>query len=119
MGKFCADELAVALAVSRRSAERMLALAHDLATRLPLTPQALPEGVIDDYKAQLIAEATRVLADAAAARPKPPCAAAAVTGKTPGQIRAATGRAVLKADPDAARKAAGAGGERSPGGAVA
>src|SRR5271166_256648 len=33
-GKFCADELAVALSSSKRAAERMLALAHDLAARL-------------------------------------------------------------------------------------
>ena len=65
--KFCADEVAVALALSRRAAERMVPLAHDLATRLPLTRQALAGGVIGDYKAQLIAEATRVLDDAAAA----------------------------------------------------
>src|SRR5450755_3295553 len=66
-GKFCADELAVALASSRRAAERMLALAHDLADRLPLTARALREGVIDVCKTQIIAEATRVLDDAAAA----------------------------------------------------
>ena len=66
-GKFCADELAVALAISRWPAERMLALARDLATRLPSTRRALHEGVIDAYKAQIIAEATRVLDDAAAA----------------------------------------------------
>ena len=44
----------------------MVPLAHDLATRLPRTRQALTEGIISDYKAQLIAEATRVLDDAAA-----------------------------------------------------
>ena len=101
-GKFCADELAVALAISRWPAERMLALASDLATRLPSTRRALHEGVIDAYKAQIIAEATKVLDDAAAA-----AAEAAViptaAGKTPGQLRAAIARAVLKADPGAAR----------------
>ena len=66
MREICADELAVALSSSRRAAERMLALAHDLAARLPLTAAALAEGVIDAYKAQLIAEATRVLDDTAA-----------------------------------------------------
>ena len=35
------------MAVSRQAAERMLALAYDLAARLPLTAQALHEGVID------------------------------------------------------------------------
>ena len=102
--KFCADEVAVALALSRRSAERMVPLAHDLATRLPLTRQALADGVIGDYKAQLIAEATRVLGDAAAGEAEAAVVPGAVTGKTPGQIRAAIGRAVIKADPDAARR---------------
>ena len=102
--KFCADEVAVALALSRRSAERMVPLAHDLATRLPLTRQALAEGIIGDYKAQVIAEATRVLDDAAAAEAEAAVMPDGVTGKTPGQIRAAIGRAVVKADPDAARR---------------
>ncbi len=102
--KFCADEVAAALALSRRSAERMVPLAHDLATRLPLTRQALAGGIIGDYKAQLIAEATRVLGDAAAAEAEAAVIPDGVTGKTPGQIRAAIGRAVVKADPDAARR---------------
>ena len=101
---FCADEAAAALALSRRSAERMVPLAHDLATRLPLTRQALAEGIISEYKAQLIAEATRVLGDAAAAEAEAAVVPHAVTGKTPGQIRAAIGRAVLNADPAAARR---------------
>ena len=95
-GKFCADELAVAMAVSRPAAERMLALAYDLAARLPRTARALHEGVIDAYKAQLIAEATRVLDDAAAAAAEATIVGAGVAGKTPGQLRAAAGRAVLK-----------------------
>jgi hypothetical protein len=103
-GKFCGDELAVAMAVSRPAAGRMLALAHDLATRLPRTAQALHEGVIDAYKAQIIAEATRVLDDAAAAAAEAAIFGAGVEGKTPGQLRAAAGRAVLQADPAAARR---------------
>ena len=102
--RYCADELAVALSISRRSAERMIPLAHDLATRLPRTRHALAEGIIGDYKAQLIAEATRVLDDAAAADAEAAVVPGAVTGKTPGQIRAAIGRAALKADPGAAGK---------------
>ena len=82
----------------------MVPLARDLATRLPLTRQALAEGIIGDYKAQLIAEATRVLDDAAAAEAEAAVIPDGVTGKTPGQIRAAIGRAVVKADPDAARR---------------
>ena len=83
------------------------------------TRQALAEGVIGDYKAQLIAEATRVLDDAAAAEAEAAVVPGAVTGKTPGQIRAAIGRAVLKADPEAAAQTPPGSGEGSAGGAVA
>jgi hypothetical protein len=101
-GKFAADELAVALACSRYAAERMLVLAHDLTARLPLTAAALNDGLIDAYKAQLIAEATRVLDDAAAAAAEA-LVIPHIAGLTPGQIRVRIARAVLKADPDAAR----------------
>ena len=103
-GKFCADELAAALAISRWAAEKMTGLAHDLATRLPLTRQALHDGIIDAYKAQVIAEATRCLDAAAAAAAEAAIVPDRVTGKTPGQIRAEIARAVLKADPAAARQ---------------
>ena len=103
-GKFCADELAAALAISRWAAEKMTGLAHDLATRLPLTRQALHEGIIDAYKAQVIAEATRCLDAAAAAAAETAIVPDRVTGKTPGQIRAEIARAVLKADPAAAKQ---------------
>ena len=101
-GKFAADELAVALACSRWAAEKMLALAYDLAARLPLTAAALHDGRIDAYKAQLIAEATRVLDDAAAAAAEA-MILSGIDGLTPGQIRIRIGRAVLKADPKAGR----------------
>jgi hypothetical protein len=96
----------------------MLALAHDLADRLPLTARALREGVIDGYKAQIIAEATRVLDDAAAAAAEA-LVLPGIAGKTPGQIRAAIGRAVLKADPGAARERREQAQKRRPGGTVA
>ena len=102
-GKFCSDELAAALASSQRAAERMLGVAYDLAFRLPRTTQALSEGLIDSYKAQIIAEATRVLDDAGAAAAES-LVLADVAGKTPGQIRAMIGRAILRVDPDAARQ---------------
>jgi hypothetical protein len=103
-GKFCADELAAALAISRWAAEKMTGLAHDLAARLPLTRQALRDGIIDAYKAQVIAEATRCLDAAAAAAAEAAIVPDRVTGKTPGQIRAEIAGAVLKADPAAARQ---------------
>jgi Domain of unknown function (DUF222) len=102
-GKFCADELAVALKSSRLAAERMLALAHDLASRLPGTARALREGLIDVYKARIIAEASRVL-DGPGASAAEAFVIADIAGKSPGQIRAAIGRAVLRVDPGAARQ---------------
>ena len=80
----------------------MLALAYDLAARLPLTAAALHDGLIDAYKAQIIAEATRVLDDAAAAAAEA-MILYGIEGLTPGQIRIRIGRAVLKADPKAGR----------------
>jgi hypothetical protein len=102
-GKFCSDELAMAVANSQRAAERMLGVAYDLAFRLPGTAQALREGLIDSFKAQIIAEATRVLDNAGAATAES-LVLADIAGKTPGQIRAMIGRAVLQVDPDAARQ---------------
>ena len=84
-GKFCADEVAAALSVSRRAAEKTTAVAHDLATRLPLTRQALHEGCIDAYKAQVIAEATRCLDVAAAAAAEAAIVPDRVTGRLPGR----------------------------------
>ena len=102
-GKFCADELAVAMAVSRPAAERMLALAHDLAARLPRTAQALHEGVIDAYKAQIIAEATRVLDDAAAAAAEAAILAPVSTARRP--ARSAPRRAARSSPPTRPRRA--------------
>ena len=102
-GKFCGDELAVAAATSKVAAEKMLALAYDLAARLPGTARALREGVIDGYKAQIIADAARVLDDAGAAAAEA-LILPEIAGKTPGQIRVRVGRAVLAVDPEAARQ---------------
>ena len=57
----------------------------DLATRLPLTARALHEGVIDAYKAQIIAEATRVLDDAAAAAAEAAIFGAGLRARHPGR----------------------------------
>ena len=101
-GKFCADELAAAAAISAQAAEKTLQLAHDLASRLPGTARALREGLIDLGKARIIAEVTRVLdpAEAAAAEA---LILAKVAGKTPGQVRVITARAAAAVNPAAAQ----------------
>ena len=62
----------------------MLALAHDLAARLPGTARALREGLIDVYKARIIAEATRVL-DGPGAAAAEASVIADIAGKTRGR----------------------------------
>jgi hypothetical protein len=103
ISQFTSDEVAAALVLSGQSAERHLNLALELAIRLPGTNQALHAGDIDVLRARIIADATEALDADAAAR-----AEAMVLPKagnmTPGQLRAATARAVLKADPEAARR---------------
>jgi len=103
LSEFISDEVAAALILSARTAGTYLDLALDLATRLPATARALRAGEIDYLKARLIADTTRVLADAdtsaVEARILP------LAGQqTTGQLRAALGRAVLAVDPDAATR---------------
>lgn len=52
------DEIALILAVSDRTADKLIGLGWRLQARLPLTGAALNAGVIDTYKAQIIADAT-------------------------------------------------------------
>ncbi len=102
-GKFCADELALTMAISARAGDKKLALAYDLAGRLTGTARALLEGAIDEYKAQIISEATRTL-NARAAAAVEALVLPGIETKTPGQLRAALARAVLTVDPAAARR---------------
>ena len=96
------DELAVALTLTRRSAGRLLDLALEL-DRLPLTRAALAAGLIDERRAEVIAEELSGLDDAAAAAVEKLIIGAA-PGLTTGQLRALARRAVLSADPKAARR---------------
>ncbi len=96
------DELAAALTLTRRAAEAVLELAVGLA-RLPATAAALAGGDIDLPRAKVIVEELTGLGDAQAARVERAVVAAAA-GLTTGQLRAATHRAVLAADPGAARE---------------
>ena len=96
------DEIAVALTLTRRSAGRLLDLALEL-DRLPLTRAALAAGLIDERRAEVIAEELSGLDDADAAAVEKLIIGAAA-GLTTGQLRALARRAVLSADPKAARR---------------
>jgi Domain of unknown function (DUF222) len=96
------DEVAVALTLTRRSGGRLVELALSL-DRLPLTRAALVAGLIDERRAEIIAEELAGLDDEHAAAVE-----ALIITKAPrltsGQLRALVRRAVLSADPQAARK---------------
>ena len=96
------DEIAVALTLTRRSAVRLLDLALEL-DRFPLTRAALAAGLIDERRAEVIAEELAGLDDADAAAVEKLIIGAA-PGLTTGQLRALARRAVLSADPKAARR---------------
>src|SRR6202034_3069221 len=96
------DEVAVALTLTRRSAARLLDLALSL-DRLPLTRAALAAGLIDERRAEVIAEEVAELDDEHAAAVEK-----LIIGRAPkltsGQLRALVRRAVLSADPKAAQR---------------
>jgi hypothetical protein len=96
------DEVAVALTMTRRGAARLLDLALSL-DRLPLTRAALAAGLIDERRAEVIAEEVAELDDEHAAAVEK-----LIIGRAPkltsGQLRALVRRAVLSADPKAAQR---------------
>ena len=96
------DEIAAALTLTRRAADQVLSLAVAL-RRLPLTGRALTAGDIDLPRAMVIADEVTGLGNEHAAAVEQAVIGAAA-GQTTGQLRAATRRAVLSADPQAARK---------------
>ena len=97
------QEVSNELGISLRAADALIGLACTLHTRLPLTGAALDAGVISLAKARIIAEATSVLDDAQAAAAEA-LIAGRWAGKTPGQIAKMIAWAVVKTDPDGARK---------------
>jgi hypothetical protein len=106
--RYLPDELATALALTLRSASRLLDVADGLA-RLPRTTDALARGRIDYPKALVIIDELTGLDDELAAAVEDKIIDAA-PGQTTGQLRATLRRAVLQADPAAAgqrRKKAG------------
>ncbi len=97
------QEVSNQLGISPRAAGALISLAADLQTRLVLTREALEAGVISLTKARIIAEATAVLDDERAAAAET-LIADQLAGKTPGQVAALIGRAVVKVDPEGAAK---------------
>jgi hypothetical protein len=96
------DEIAAALTLTARAADVLLDLAIAL-RRLPATMTALAAGRIDRHRAAVIADEVGGLGDEHAAAVEQRVLDDA-PGQTTGQLRAATGRAVLAADPAAARE---------------
>jgi hypothetical protein len=96
------DEVAIALTLTRRSGGRLVELALGL-NRLTLTRAALAAGLIDERRAEIIAEELAELDDEHAAAVEKLIIGKA-PGLTSGQLRALVRRAVLSADPKAARK---------------
>ena len=95
-------EIAALLTLTGRGAGRVLDLAIAL-RRLPLTARALEAGVIDLPRVGVIADETTGLDDDHAAAVEQHILVRA-PGQTTSQVRAAARRAVLAADPRAARK---------------
>ena len=94
--------MAVALTLTRRSAGRLVELALGL-DRLPLTRAALSAGLIDERRAEVIADELSGLDDEHAAAVEKLIIAKAA-GLTTGQLRALARRLVISADPAAARR---------------
>src|SRR5262249_44974229 len=96
------DEIAAALTLTGRGGDRMLGLAVAL-RRLPLTSQALAAGDIDLPRVMVIADEVTGLDDEHVAAVDEAIAGSA-PGQTTGQLRTTTRRAVMTADPSAARR---------------
>src|ERR1700761_9271015 len=103
LSEFIADEIAAALTWSVRTAGHYLDQALDQETRLPGTARAQNQGVIDQPKARLISEVTRILSDDDA-RVVESRILPTAGRQTLGQLRAALARAVLAVDPQAAAR---------------
>ncbi|MGH3830188.1 MAG: DUF222 domain-containing protein [Pseudonocardiaceae bacterium] len=98
-------EVGLMLATSARTAACRVGDAWSLCTRLPGTLAALEQGRITLAKARVIDEETMNLAEEHTAAVEHLVLATART-QTPGQLRVSARRAVLSADPAAARKRA-------------
>ena len=96
-----ADEVAMVLTLTSRAADRLTDFAVSLA-KLPRTMAALRAGDIDVPKALVIIDELAGLDGPHAARVEA-CLIGRAPGQTTGELRRAARRAVIAADPDAAR----------------
>src|SRR5262245_26521793 len=101
-GEHIGDEIAAALTLTARAADHLLDLATAL-HRLPATMAALASARSDRYRATVIADELADLGGEHAAAVEQEVLDHAA-GQTTGQLRAAARRAVLAADPAAARE---------------
>ena len=101
--EFTADELRQILAESRGVTEDMLALARDLAEKLPGTRDAFRDGILRQSKVETIARATAML-DPTEARAAEAMVLDRAGRLTPAGLRAAIVRAVMEVAPEKARK---------------
>jgi len=101
--EFTADELANALGESRTRAYSLLGTAGHLGTHLPGIRAALGDGTLSMSKAQIIANATGLL-DEDEARAAEAEVLDRAARLTPGGLRAAIARAVIKAAPKKAKE---------------
>jgi Domain of unknown function (DUF222) len=101
--EFTADEIANALGESRFRADELMGAAGHLDTHLPGTSAALRDGIVSLGKARIIAAATGLL-DPAEARAAEQEVLDRAGRLTPGSLRAAIARAVIKAAPKKAKQ---------------
>jgi Domain of unknown function (DUF222) len=101
--EFTADEVANALGESRTRGYDLMSTAGHLDTHLPGTRAALREGILSLGKARIITAATALL-DEAEARAAENDVLDRAARLTPGGLRAAIARAVIKAAPKKAKQ---------------
>ncbi|OZM71876.1 HNH endonuclease [Amycolatopsis antarctica] len=94
-----AAEVALTLATTEHRAQRMVAHAQALTSRLPETLAALDTGVVDSYKASKIVDATNPLSDEHATAVDA-AMVGRLDGRNPSSIRRAAVRQVVAVDPD-------------------
>src|SRR2546429_3674725 len=96
-------EVAALLHISDRAAERRITFAVGLTSRLPHTLATLKQGCIEEFRAQLIAEAVAPLSDEHALAVENRVLAKA-PAQTPTQLRNALTKVVLAVDPQGAEE---------------